>query len=122
MVSISFGDGGGFGFAMHQGHCPEPFDAANGSRLAGGEGSHPLHGLGPEELLRPSSGRVNGEFVLDRPVRVGEGIEGTLRVTARDAISARKAALRLVGLRLVEERKSVTHKTGETTSRTENMA
>ena len=37
-----------------------------------------------------------------------------------DAISARKAALRLVGLRLVEERKSETHKTGENTSTTEN--
>jgi len=119
MVSISFG-GGGFGFTMHQGHCPEPFDAANGTRLAGGEGSHPLHVVAAEDLLRPASGQVTGEIILDGSVRVGEGIEGTLRLTARDAISARKAALRLVGLRLVEERKSVTHKTGENTSRTEN--
>lgn len=119
MVSISFGDGG-FGFAMHQGHCPEPFDAANGTRLAGDEGSHPLHGIGAEDLLRRSSGRVDGEFLLEGPVRVGEGIEGTLRLTAQEAISARKAALRLVGLRLVEERKSVTHDTGNNTSRTEN--
>jgi hypothetical protein len=121
MVSISFGGGsGGFGFSMHEGHCPEPFDAANGTRLAGSEGSHPLHGIGPEQLVRPSSGKVDGQLILDAPVRVGEGIEGTLRLTAREAISARKAALRLVGLRLVEERKSETHKTGENTSTTEN--
>jgi hypothetical protein len=120
MVSISFGGSGGFGFSMHEGHCPEPFDAANGTRLAGSEGSHPLHGIGPEQRVRPSSGKVDGQLILDAPVRVGEGIEGTLRLTAREAISARKAALRLVGLRLVEERKSETHKTGENTSHTES--
>jgi hypothetical protein len=121
MVSISFGgSGGGFGFSSHEGHCPEPFDAVNGSRLAGYEGSHPLHGTAPEDLVRPSSGKIVGEFSLDGPVRVGEGIAGTLRLTAGEAISARSAALRLVGLRLVEERKSVTHKTGENTSTTEN--
>jgi hypothetical protein len=121
MVSVSFGGGSGsFGFGMHEGHCPEPFDAANGTRLGGSEGSHPLHGIGPEDLVRPSSGTIDGQFVLDGPVRVGEGIAGTLRLTAGEAIAARKAALRLVGLRLVEERKSVTHKTGENTSTTEN--
>jgi hypothetical protein len=122
MVSISFGDGGGLGFGMHryEGHCPEPFDAVNGTRLGGDEGSHPLHGVRPEELVRPSSSKVDAEFTLDRPVRVGEGISGTLRLVAREAISARKAALRLVGLRLVEERKSTTHKTGENSSRTES--
>ncbi len=120
MVSISFGGGGGFGFTTHQGHCPEPFDAANGTRLAGGSGSHPLHDIVAEDLVRGSSGNVDGAFLLDHPVRVGEGIEGTLRLTARGAISGRKAALRLVGLRLVEERKSVTHDTGNNTSRTEH--
>jgi hypothetical protein len=104
----------------HEGHCPEPFDAANGARLAGSEGSHPLHDIRAEELVRPASGRVEAEFTLDGPVRVGEGIDGTLRLVAREAISARGATLRLVGLRLVEERKSVTHKTGENTSYTEN--
>lgn len=104
----------------HQGHCPEPFDAVNGTRLGGNEGSHPLHFVRADELVRPSSDKVDGEFVLDHPVRVGEGIEGMLRVTARDAISARRAALRLVGLRLVEERKSTTHTTGTNTTRTEN--
>ena len=107
-------------FGGHQGHCPEPFDALNGTRLGGDEGSHPLHFVRAEELVRLSSDKVVGEFVLDHPVRVGEGIEGTLRVTAREAISARKAALRLVGLRLVEERKSETHSTGENSTTTEN--
>ena len=119
MVSISFGSGS-FGFSMHQGHCPEPFDAANGTRLAGHEGSHPLHDIRAEDLINLSSGKLAGEFRLNGTARVGEGIEGTLRLTATEAVSARKAALRLVGLRLVEERKSETHKTGENTSTTEN--
>jgi hypothetical protein len=119
MVSISLG--GGMGFSMgHQGRCPEPFDALNGWRLAGDEGSHPLHRVRAHELVRASSGKVDGEFVLARPVRVGESIEGTLRLVAREAVSARGAALRLVGLRLVEERKSTTHDTGNNTSRTED--
>ncbi len=120
MVSISFGGSGGFGLARREGHCPEPFDAANGGRLAGPEGSHPLHDIRPEDLVRQSSGGIDGRFVLDGPVRVGEGIAGTLRLTAGEPVSARKAALRLVGLRLVEERKSETHETGENTSRTES--
>jgi hypothetical protein len=123
VVSISFGGGSGgmgFGTSWHEGHCPEPFNAANGTRLAGFEGSHPLHGVRAEDLVRGYSGKVTGEIVLDHPVRVGEGIEGTLRLTALESISARKAEFRLVGLRLVEERKSVTHKTGENTSRTES--
>ena len=119
MGSVSLG-GPGFSLTGHEGRCPEPFDALNGPRLAGSGGSHPLHGIRPSDLLRSSSGKVEGEFVLAGPVRVGEGIEGTLRLTAHETISARKAALRLVGLRLVEERKSVTHKTGEDTSYTEN--
>ena len=120
MVSISFGGSNSFGFSRHEGHCPEPFDAANGGRLAGSEGSHPLHAIGFDDLVRPSSGGITGTFTLDGPVRVGEGIAGTLRLAAAEAISARGAALRLVGLRLVEERKSVTHKTGENTSTTES--
>jgi hypothetical protein len=104
----------------HEGHCPEPFDAANGARLAGGEGSHPLHDVRADELVRPGSGKVEGRFSLDRPPMVGQGIDGTLRLVAREAISARGATLRLVGLRLVEERKSVTTSTGKNTSHTEN--
>ena len=119
---MSFGGGGTFGLGLggHEGHCPEPFDAANGRRLAGGEGSHPLHAIRPVELVRPASDKLEATFTLDHPVRVGEGIEGALRVVALEAISARKAALRLVGLRLVEERKSTTHETGEHSSSTES--
>ena len=104
----------------HQGHSPEPFDAVDGSRLAGGEGSHPLHFVRADELVRPSSGKVGGQLELDHPVRVGEGIDGTIRLRALETISARGAALRLVGLRLVEERKSESHSTGKDTSSTES--
>ena len=111
---VSFG-----GMFAYSGECPAPFNALNGPRLAGGQGSHPLHGVSAEELVRSSSDKVDGEIVLDHPVRVGEGIEGRIRLIARQPISARKAALRLVGLRLVEEQKSKTHDTGENTHRTE---
>jgi len=96
----------GFGsFIGHAGSAPSPFDAINGPRLAGGEGSHPLHSVSPEELLRPSDGAVTGEFVLDHPARVGDGITGRVRLTAVKGIDARKAYLRLVGLRLDEVRR-----------------
>jgi len=95
-----------FGFsAGHSGSAPSPFDALNGPRLAGGQGSHPLHSVGPEELLNPSDGAVTGEFVFDHPARVGEGITGRVRLTAMKPINARKAYLRLVGLRLDEVRR-----------------
>jgi len=119
MVSISFGDGNtSFGMSAmggHQGHCPEPFDALNGWRLAGLENSHPLHGVNAAELVRQTSDKIVGTITLDGPVVVGGAITGSLYVMANQAVDARKATLRLVGLRLVEERKSVTHKTGDTT-------
>jgi len=121
MVSFSFGGGSdAIGFTSHRGSCPEPFDAVNGSRLAGPQGSHPLHHISPGQLVRHSSDQMTGELTLDHPVRVGEGIEGTLRLLANTSIHARGAALRLVGLRLVEETHSQEHKTGEHTSRTES--
>jgi hypothetical protein len=106
-----------FGFsAGHSGSAPSPFDAINGPRLAGGEGSHPLHSVSPEELLNPSDGAVVGEFVLDHPARVGDGITGRVRLTAMKPVNARKAYLRLVGLRLDETRRSrdETNSKGET--------
>jgi hypothetical protein len=93
----------------HTGSAPSPFDALNGPRLAGSEGSHPLHSVAAEELLRPTDGAVTGEIVLDHPAMVGEGITGHIRLTAVKEISARKAYLRLVGLRLDEERRSNEH-------------
>jgi hypothetical protein len=121
VVSFSFGNAaGGFGFTTHQGHCPEPFDALNGSRLAGPQGAHPLHSVRADDLVRPSSDHVTGEIVLAHPVRVGEGVDGTLRLRAVKGIEARKAALRLVGLRLVEEQKSQEHRINDDTSTTEH--
>src|ERR1035437_11126584 len=99
----------GFGFG-HTGSAPSPFDALNGPRLAGGEGSHPLHSVAAEELLRPTDGAVTGQIALDHPARVGDGITGRIRFVASEAISARRAYLRLVGLRLDEVRRSEEHR------------
>ena len=60
----------------------------------------------------PCSGAVGGEIRIDGPIVVGETIRGHLRITASRDLEARGAALRLVGLRLVEERKSEQHETG----------
>ncbi len=103
-ISINLG---GFGsFTSHTGSAPEPFDALDGPRLAGPQGSHPLHAVRAEELLRLSSDAVTGEIDLDGPAMVGEGITGTLRATAVKRVAARSAALRLVGLRLDEVKRS----------------
>jgi hypothetical protein len=103
-VSIDLDSLGSFG--QHSGSAPEPFDALDGPRLAGPQGSHPLHAVRAEELVRPAHGPVTGEIVLDGPAMVGEGITGTLRLGATERIDARKAALRLVGLRLDEVTRS----------------
>jgi hypothetical protein len=106
-ISIDLSGLGNLGsFGVHTGSSPEPFDAINGPRLAGSQGSHPLHNVRAEELLRPTDGAVLGEIVLDRPAVVGEGITGTIRLKATERIDARKAALRLVGLRLDEVTRS----------------
>jgi hypothetical protein len=100
-LSINLG-----GFGRRTGSSPSPFDAINGPRLAGSQGSHPLHDVNAEELLRSSTGEVAGEIVLDRPAMVGEGMTGTIRLQAHKRVDARKAAFRLVGLRLDEVQKS----------------
>jgi hypothetical protein len=112
-MSISLNLGGFGSFTSHTGSSPEPFDAINGHRLAGPEGSHPLHAVTAEELLRPHDDAVIGEIVLDHPAMVGEGITGTLRFTAIERFDARKAALRLVGLRLDEVRRSTENRDSE---------
>lgn len=89
----------------HSGSAPAPFDGLDGPRLAGPSGSHPLHDVRPEELIR-SSDEVSGEIVLDAPATVGVGMTGRIRVQALRAIEARDAGLRLVGLRLDETRQS----------------
>lgn len=86
-----------------RGDAPVPFDARDGHRLAGPQGSHPLVGLTAADLLRPATDGLTGSIELAGPVRVGEGISGTIRVRATRAIKARSAALRLVGVRIGEE-------------------
>jgi hypothetical protein len=89
----------------HSGSAPPPFDALNGSRLAGPSGSHPLHAVRADELVR-SSDAVRGEITVDAPAMVGVGMNGTIRLSAVRDIESREAALRLVGLRLDEVRQS----------------
>ena len=104
--------------AIHSGSCPAPFSALNGFQLAGPDGSHPLHSVAIPELVMPCSGAVAGEIRIDGPIVVGEAIRGHLLVAAQRDIAARGAVLRLVGLRLVEERKSEDHETGSDEHRT----
>lgn len=105
---------GGLGSLMHRsGSAPSPFDAIDGPRLAGPQGSHPLHSVLAEELVKAADGGVSGEIILDRPARVGDGITGTIRLAASEQIAARKAALRLVGLRLDEVTRSEDHRDSE---------
>ncbi|MEA2675242.1 MAG: hypothetical protein QOI92_2434 [Chloroflexota bacterium] len=112
-MSITFG---AFGFSSHSGHAPSPFDAINGGRLAGSSSSHPLHDVGIDELLKRVDGPISGSITIDGPVRVGDPIKGTIDLLAMEAIDARHAYLRLVGLRLVEERKSESHSSGNSTT------
>jgi hypothetical protein len=107
-INLGFGGirlGGG-----HTGSAPAPFNALNGPRLAGDENSHPLHSVQPEELLNPSDGPINAQFTLDQAPMVGEGITGTLQLTATGPFKSRKAYLRLVGLRLDEVKRSEEHR------------
>ena len=110
-MGFSFGSGSvGFG---HSGSAPEPFDALNGGRLAGGQGSHPLHDVRPEELLRASDGGpITGQITIAGPVVVGQSITGSIALQVSDLVKARGAALRLIGLRLDEERRSAQHHDG----------
>lgn len=102
------------GSLMHRtGSAPSPFDAINGPRLAGPQGSHPLHSVAVEELVRATDGPINGDISLDQPARVGDGITGTIRLTATEQVVARSAALRLVGLRLDEIARSEEHRDGD---------
>ncbi len=63
--------------------------------------------------MRPTDGKVHGEIVVDRPAMVGEGITGTVRLQAVERVDARKAALRLVGLRLDEVQRSESEQDSE---------
>jgi hypothetical protein len=122
-MSFSF-SGGGFsvsGLGGHGGAAPSPFDALNGSRLAGPQGSHPLHGVSADALVKATGGSLSGAFTLDAPVQVGGSIAGSVTLTATSDIKSRGAHLRLVGVRLREERKSRSDQDSEgRTTHTEN--
>lgn len=98
------------GLFGHSGSAPSPFNALDGPRLAGPEGSHPLHEVRIEELLAASDGRLTGEITLDGPARVGDGLTGSIRIRALSEVRARGAALRRVGLRLDETRQEREHR------------
>jgi hypothetical protein len=102
------GAGRGSGWTGHRGNAPTPFDAVDGARLAGPQGSHPLAAISIDELVRRSSDGLDGTLIIDNPdaVRIGEGISGRLALTARRNINARGAALRLVGGLLAEHQQS----------------
>jgi predicted aconitase with swiveling domain len=100
-------------FSAHSGGAPSPFDAINGGRLAGWQGSHPLHDVRPEELLNPGNGSLEGQITIEGTAMVGEPIRGTLKLVARKEIKARGAYLRLVGLALREHQMSRTTGTDE---------
>jgi hypothetical protein len=104
----SGGSAGFFGWSSHSGSTPTPFDAVPGNRLAGPQGSHPLAAISIEELVRPSSDGLDGAITIDNPdaIRIGEGITGHVKFTARKNINARGSFLRLVGARIVEDRES----------------
>ena len=99
--------GGIFGWGGKRGDAPSPFDAVDPVRLAGPQGSHPLAAVSMGELVRPSSDGLDGAIELaDGPIRIGEGVTGRIRLTARRDINARGAMLRLVGVRLTEQNRS----------------
>jgi len=105
--SINIGGVGVFG--GRSGSAPAPFDAINGPRLAGPQGSHPLHAVRADELVRATDGPITGAITLDQPARVGDGITGTIHLSGTEQVVARGAALRLIGLRLDEVARSVDH-------------
>jgi hypothetical protein len=105
-----------FSFSSHSGSSPSPFDAINGGRLAGGQGSHPLHDVRIEDLLRTTDGSLGGGIALTAPALVGEPIRGRIDLIANNDIKGSSANLRLVGLRLTEEQQSRTQHNNLTNS------
>jgi hypothetical protein len=105
-ASGSSGFWGSNTFGAKSGSAPTPFDAVDGYRLAGPQGSHPLAAISIEELLSQGSNGLSGGIEIKHPVRIGEAIEGHLTVTALKDISARGAMLRLVGAAITERQES----------------
>jgi len=114
-VNFSFGSGLGSGISWtnHEGSSPSPFDALDRHRLAGPNGSHPLHFVRVDELVRTNGVLLAGGISIDGPALVGTAITGHIKVQAADDIRARGAMLRLVGLKLVEQKRSTTHENAQ---------
>jgi hypothetical protein len=104
-VMSSAGISGGM-FSGRSGSSPTPFDAVDGYRLVGPQGSHPLAALSIEEMLRPRSDGLNGAIEIKHPVRIGEAIDGHIQLTALKDINARGAMLRLLGAVITEHKES----------------
>ncbi len=120
-ISIGNGLGSSLAWGGRKGSSPSPFDAVDGHRLAGPSGSHPLHGVRIEELVRPAGGDLVGGIELSGPVRVGEAVTAHLRVQAGQEIRARGAAVRLIGCKLTEQRRSTSsHNPATNTTTTES--
>ena len=117
----SYGAGGFFGLLGHGGDAPAPFDALDGPRLAAPGRSHALPLVDPGELIGPTTDGLEGLIEVESPTRVGEAIRGRVRVVAREPIQARRAGIRLVGVRLSEEERSQEQRDskGQVTSRQE---
>jgi len=100
--------GGAGGWSGHSGNAPTPFDAVDGARLAGPDGSHPLAAVSIEEMVAPASAALDGRITIENgdAIRIGEGITGRIALTARKNISARGATLRLVGALISEHSQS----------------
>ncbi len=90
------------------GVVPAPFNALDSLRLSGPRGSHPLAMTDLRELVPGPTPGLEGAIELDEPARVGEAISGRIRIRAQRELRARSAVLRLVGMRLTEQTRSVT--------------
>ena len=85
---------------------PAPFNAVGSNRLVGPSGSHPLAAIAIDEFVSRSSDGIDGTISINEPVRIGEGINGRVSLTARKDIQARDATFRLVGVLITEEERS----------------
>lgn len=95
-----------YGVYGKSGGAPTPFDAVDSGRLAGPQGSHPLAAIDVRELVRRSSNGLDGEITIKDAVKIGEAINGHIRVTARKDINARGANMRLLGALITEQQQS----------------
>jgi hypothetical protein len=91
---------------MRLGSAPAPFDAVGSNRLVGPSGSHPLAAISIDELVRRSSDSIDGTIALNGPIRIGEAISGTIKLTALQEINGRSAMIRLLGVLLTEDERS----------------